>query len=241
MHSGWRHHRQQSLQCGLPSRSMNHGSRSISVNQQLERNEVVKVAAVERVAVVSPIAIRSITSMNFALRQIAAAAFGFAAVLPSVHAEILVGRVVAITDGDTVKILDAGKTQHTIRLAGIDAPEKKMPFGQKAKDALSDLVFNKEVEVETEKLDRYGRTVGKIILNGRDANLAMITAGLAWHYKKYASEQTPADRLLYANAEEEARRKRVGVWSDKDPVAPWDWRSSQRQKSTGSTLAGAPS
>ena len=97
----------------------------------------------------------------------------------SVHAETLTGRIVGISDGDTVTLLDANQRQYKIRLIGIDAPEKKMPFGQRSKEHLSDLVFNKDVQVETEKLDRYGRTLGKILLDRNDINLAMINAGLA--------------------------------------------------------------
>ena len=101
------------------------------------------------------------------------------------------GRIVGISDGDTVTLLDANKRQHKIRLTGIDAPEKKMPFGQRSKEHLSDLVFSKDVQVETEKLDRYGRTLGKIVFDRKDINLAMINAGLAWHYKKYQNDQSP--------------------------------------------------
>jgi endonuclease YncB( thermonuclease family) len=162
--------------------------------------------------------------MNFTSCFFATVAFCVPAFVTPVQAVTLLGKVVTVTDGDTVKVLDASKTQLTVRLAGIDAPEKKMPFGQKAKEALSDLVFNKTVEVETEKVDRYGRSVGKILVNGRDANLAMVNAGMAWHYKKYEKEQSLSDRLLYANAEQEARTRKVGLWHDPTPVPPWEWR-----------------
>lgn len=143
-------------------------------------------------------------------------------------AEVLVGKAVAVADGDTITVLDESKVQHKIRLAGIDAPERKQPFGQRAKEQLSDLVFGKTVQVETEKTDRYGRHVGKVLIEGRDANLAMVAAGLAWHYKRYQAEQPAADRLLYASAEEDARNGRVGMWRDPAPVAPWDWRKGER-------------
>ena len=84
------------------------------------------------------------------------------------YAEILSGRIVGISDGDTVTLLDTNQRQYKIRLTGIDAPEKKMPFGQRSKEHLSDLVFSKDVQVETEKLDRYGRTLGKILLDRND-------------------------------------------------------------------------
>ena len=134
------------------------------------------------------------------------------------------GRIVGISDGDTVTLLDANKRQYKIRLTGIDAPEKKMPFGQRSKEHLSDLIFSKDVLVETEKLDRYGRTLGKILFDRNDINLAMINAGLAWHYKKYQKDQSRSDRLLYAHAEEQARQHRLGLWRDPNPTAPWEWR-----------------
>ena len=145
----------------------------------------------------------------------------------SVHAEILSGRIVGISDGDTVTLLDAEQRQYKIRLTGIDAPEKKMPFGQRSKQHLSDLIFSKDVQVETEKLDRYGRTLGKILFDRKDINLAMINAGLAWHYKKYQQEQSASDRLLYSYAEEQARLRRIGLWHDAAPTPPWDWRKSE--------------
>ena len=126
--------------------------------------------------------------------------------ISAVNAEVIAGRIVGISDGDTVTLLIANKRQYKIRMSGIDAPEKKMPFGQRSKEHLSDLVFSKDVQVETEKLDRYGRTLGKILLNRQDINLAMVNASLAWHYKKYQQEQSRSDRLLYAHAEEQARQ-----------------------------------
>lgn len=146
----------------------------------------------------------------------------------SVQAGVLVGKVVGVTDGDTITVLDAGNVQYKIRLTGIDAPEKKQPFGQRAKERLAELVAGKAVEVETEKMDRYGRTVGKVFADGRDANLAMVVFGLAWHYKKYQDEQSPSDRLLYDSAEQDARAARRGLWADPAPIAPSDWRAGTR-------------
>ena len=113
-------------------------------------------------------------------------------------AAVLGGKVVAVTDGDTVKVLDAYKVQHVVRLSGIDAPEKKMPFGKRSKQNLSDLVYGRWVEVEGEKTDRYGRLVGKVLVNGKDANLAQVQSGMAWHYKAYQREQSVLDRRAYA-------------------------------------------
>ncbi len=147
-----------------------------------------------------------------------------------VHAEILHGRVVGVADGDTVTVLNASRQQHKIRLMGIDAPEKKMPYGNKSKQSLSDLVFDRQVQVEYNKKDRYGRTLGKLIVNGVDANLAQIKAGMAWHYKQYQREQSVADRSAYAQAEEEARTSMRGLWKDTDPMPPWNWRKQQKKK-----------
>ena len=143
-------------------------------------------------------------------------------------ADTLLGRVVGIADGDTVTVLDASNTQTKVRLMGIDAPEKKQPFGGKSKEHLSNLVFNKQVEVEFNKRDKYGRTVGKIIVDGTDANLEQVKAGLAWHYKQYQSEQSHAEGAVYAKAEEQDKAAKRGLWVDRDPTPPWDWRHQRK-------------
>lgn len=142
-------------------------------------------------------------------------------------ADTLQGRVVAVTDGDTVKVLDASHTEWKIRLMGIDAPEKKQAFGARSKSNLSNLVYGKTVIVEYSKKDRYGRTVGKILVNGVDVNLEQIKAGMGWHYKKYAKEQPMVDRETYSRAEEQARAGRQGLWQEAEPLAPWDWRKAK--------------
>lgn len=151
---------------------------------------------------------------------IAVAALGQAATIE--------GRVVGVADGDTVTVLDSTNTQHKIRLAGIDAPEKKQAFGARSKQSLSDLVFDRQVSVETDKRDRYGREVGVVLVNGKDANLEQVTRGFAWHYKAYEREQSVNDRKLYDFAEQQARAGRRGLWADVDPVPPWDLRHSKR-------------
>jgi endonuclease YncB( thermonuclease family) len=95
-------------------------------------------------------------------------------------ADTLIGKVVAVADGDTITVLDSQQTQHKVRLMGIDSPEKSQPFGQNAKQSLSDLVFGHSVNVEWQKLDRYERIVGKVMVNGQDANLEQVRRGLAW-------------------------------------------------------------
>lgn len=144
-------------------------------------------------------------------------------------AETLTGHVVGIADGDTLTLLDATNTQHKIRLAGIDSPEKGQPFGQVCKKSLSDLAYDRVVEVESSKLDRYGRVIGKVLVNGQDVNLEQVRRGCGWHYKKYQNEQILDDRLSYNAAEESARSRRVGLWTDHEPVPPWDWRKARRK------------
>ena len=143
------------------------------------------------------------------------------------HAETVTGRVVGVADGDTITVLDADKVQHKIRLVGIDAPEKKQPFGNRSKESLSALVFDKTVDVETSKRDRYGRQIGKVLVNGRDVNLVQVELGMAWFYRQYQREQSPNDRRLYEAAEDAAKAEKRGLWRDADPVPPWDfWQGS---------------
>ena len=132
------------------------------------------------------------------------------------------GNAVGVADGDTITVLDADKVQHKIRLTGIDAPEKKQPFGNRSKQSLSDMVFNKTVTVETDKRDRYGRELGKVLAGGVDVNLEQIKAGMAWHYKAYERTQPVIDRQSYADAENEAKAAKRGLWVDAEPVPPWE-------------------
>ena len=153
----------------------------------------------------------------------------FATLITATHAEPLTGHVVGIADGDTLTLLDATKTQHKIRLAGIDSPEKGQPFGQHCKDSLSDLAYDRAATVESSKLYRYGRVIGKVLVDDRDVNLEQIRRGCGWHYKKYQNEQSLDDRLSYNSAEESARADRVGLWTDHEPMPPWDWRTARRK------------
>lgn len=144
------------------------------------------------------------------------------------HAETLTGRVVGIADGDTLTLLDASKAQHKIRLAGIDSPEKGQAFGQHCKKSLSDLAYDRAATVESTKLDRYGRVIGKVLVDGQDVNLEQVRRGCGWHYKKYQNEQSLDDRLSYNSAEGSARANKVGLWADNNPMPPWDWRKARR-------------
>jgi endonuclease YncB( thermonuclease family) len=143
-------------------------------------------------------------------------------------AEELQGKVVAVADGDTITVLDATNTQQRIRLQGIDAPERAQAFGTVSREHLADLVFGKRVTVQYGKRDKYGRIVGKVMVEGQDVCLEQVKAGLAWHYKEYQNEQSPEDRQLYAEAEQEARRARKGLWQDILPQSPWEYRHAGR-------------
>ena len=126
-------------------------------------------------------------------------------------ADTLTGKVAKITDGDTLYVLDANYQQHKIRLAGIDAPERKQAYGLTSRKHLASIVAGKQVTVEYQKRDRYGRIVGKVWVNGVDVCLEQVKAGFAWHYKKYQHEQSLEDQRLYADAENSARIGRLGL------------------------------
>ena len=140
------------------------------------------------------------------------------------QAETLLGKVIHVQDGDSITVLDETHTQHKIRLSGIDAPERRQAFGNVSKESLAEQVAGQSVAVEWDKVDRYGRKVGKVLLAGMDSNLVQIKRGLAWHYKQYEREQSPADRQSYAAAEVEARTAKLGLWRDAAPLPPWEFR-----------------
>jgi endonuclease YncB( thermonuclease family) len=142
---------------------------------------------------------------------------------------IVEGRVVGVSDGDTIAVLDDSKTQHKIRFAGIDAPEKGQAFGEQSKQSLSALVFQKRVEARCHKRDRYGREVCAVFVGLRDVGLEQIRQGMAWHYKEYQHEQTTQDRLVYRDEEDSAKARRVGLWKDAKPVPPWEWRRGKSE------------
>jgi len=146
---------------------------------------------------------------------------------------VIEGKVVRVSDGDTITVLDADNKQHRIRFQGIDAPESKQAFGQASKENLSKMVFGKQVRVIWDKVDKYRRTVGKVLLDGRDINIEQVKAGFAWHYKKYADEQPAEDRVTYAKAEEEARAARLGLWQDPNPTPPGEWRADAKEERWG--------
>jgi endonuclease YncB( thermonuclease family) len=150
------------------------------------------------------------------------------------------GKVVVVTDGDTIRVLDANRVQHKIRLAGIDAPERGQPFGNASRKYLASLVAGKAVRIESTKKDRYGRVLGKVWVQPRDcpscsktlnANHAQILAGMAWRYLDYVKDLSPEDRGRYESAEAEARKRKRGLWREENAIPPWAWRRGQRNSS----------
>ena len=136
------------------------------------------------------------------------------------------GKVIAIKDGDTIVVLSPKNLPVTIRLSGIDAPEKGQEFGQAAKHLASDLCFGKTVTVKESGIDKYGRTLAQIILSdGRNVEEKLVRLGFAWHYKKYSSD------IRLATLEQEARESQRGLWATLNPVPPWDWRSGKHNES----------
>jgi micrococcal nuclease len=133
--------------------------------------------------------------------------------------ETFTAKVIGVSDGDTLTVLDAAKVQTKIRLHGIDAPESKQDFGSRAKEALSSKVFGQEVRLVRRDVDRYGRTVADVYVGERHINHELVAEGWAWHFVKYA----PQDKGL-ADAEASARAKRTGLWAGESPIAPWDFR-----------------
>ena len=145
--------------------------------------------------------------------------------LSATAADTLNGKVVHIADGDTITVLDSSNQQHKVRLWGIDAPERKQPFGTKAKEALGARIHEKQVTVETHGTDKYGRTLGTVFVDGRNVNQEMVSEGMAWWYEQFSKH---AKEL--AEAQENARSAGRGLWADKGPVPPWEWRRAEKAR-----------
>ena len=134
------------------------------------------------------------------------------------------GQVVGVHDGDSITVLASGNEQIKVRLEGIDAPELKQPFSQSAKEALSSLVFGKDVNFERLKKDRYGRTIAVIFVGQTNVNLELVKLGFAWRYDAYS--QNP----VLLDAQNSAKAAKRGLWADPSPVPPWEWRASKKKK-----------
>lgn len=136
----------------------------------------------------------------------------------------LSGVVQSVTDGDTIKLVTASGKIHIIRLMGIDAPEMLQSYGPAAKKALSDLTLNRQATAHCPKSDKYGRHICVVHVGTVDIGLALIRMGMAWHYKRYVTEQLKSDREIYAAEELEARKRGSGIWASPGAVAPWEFR-----------------
>ncbi len=147
---------------------------------------------------------------------------------PMAVAWTLQGQVVAIVNGDTIRVRDERKVQHTVRLAGIDAPEKFQKHAQRSEDALREFVFQKYVTVEVPRQGGSPRA-GKVLVEGRDVSLELLADGFAWYDKSRVQALSEPDRRAYAAAEADARQRRVGLWRDSKPIPPWEYRAGRRK------------
>ena len=136
----------------------------------------------------------------------------------------LEGKVVAVRDGDTIEVLAEGDMVFRVRLEGIDCPEYQQDYADEAKRFTSKMLLRKDVKVVEKEKDEYGRTVGRVMIDGKDASVELVRAGLAWHYRHYS------DDPLLAQLEREARAARTGLWSAPDPVPPWEYRRDSGKK-----------
>ncbi|HUX36836.1 MAG TPA: thermonuclease family protein [Rectinemataceae bacterium] len=134
---------------------------------------------------------------------------------------LIVGKVVGVHDGDTITVLQAER-QYKIRLDGIDAPELSQAYGQVSKRFASAFAFGKTARVEVHGVDRYGRYLGEVFVEGRSLNRELVKAGLAWQYLQYSKDP------VLAKLEREARTQRIGLWKDASPEAPWDFRKRKK-------------
>lgn len=146
----------------------------------------------------------------------------------SISASAFKAKVVGVSDGDTITVLNSSNQQIKIRLAEIDTPESSQPYGKRSKQQLSDLIFNKTVSVVTSEIDRYGRSIARIYVDVLDVNARMVELGAAWVYRQYSK-----DKSLYA-LEDKAINAKIGLWSlpESERTPPWEWRKSRR---TGKT------
>ncbi len=142
--------------------------------------------------------------------------------------ERFTGKVVGVTDGDTISVMRESAPV-TIRLDGIDCPEGGQDFSQRAKQFTSRMVFGKTVDVVVKDVDRYKRLVARIVVNGEDVSLALVRAGLAWHYKQYSNDP------LLARAEVEAREQGIGLWGQGRQIPPWEFRHPVAQAVASAT------
>lgn len=155
--------------------------------------------------------------------------------LPSALSQEFSGRVVGVSDGDTITVLTDGAPRK-VRLSGIDCPEKSQAFGRQAKEFTSSHVFSRQVKVISLGQDRYGRTIGEVILpSGENLSDLLLSNGYAWWYQKYSTDEHRHD------LEENARRLKLGLWTDQQAIAPWDYRKIAKSYSSARRSFGSPS
>ena len=154
-------------------------------------------------------------------RLLAAAVLPLLFAVSPTHADVR-AKVVSVHDGDTLTVL-VEKRQVKVRLTDIDAPELRQPFGTRSRQSLADLCFGKIASLDVRGQDRYKRTIAQVTCDGKDANAEQVRRGYAWTYTRYA----PADSPLHS-IQHEARAAHRGLWADRAPVAPWDWRRNGR-------------
>ena len=142
---------------------------------------------------------------------------------------LITGKVIGISDGDTITVLDEHHQQFKVRLAGIDCPEKSQAFGNRAKRTLSEKVFSQNVKIETRDKDVFGRTLGIVKIGDEDINEFLILQGVAWHFKKYAHNQPQEEAERYARAEQTARQNKRGLWIQDNPMPPWEYREQYKR------------
>jgi len=142
--------------------------------------------------------------------------------------ELVAGRVISVADGDTLTLRDDAGRRHRVRLATIDAPEREQPFGSQSRQHLARLVLNRNAQLRILSRDSYDRVVVVVEIDGRDVNLMQIAAGMAWHYRAHQGQQSIQERHAYNQAEQRARRAGLGLWGQRQPIAPWDFRRQQR-------------
>ena len=133
---------------------------------------------------------------------------------------VIYGRVVGLTDGDTLKVLVAGQELLRVRIAFCDAPEERQAFGTRAIQAMSELAFGKEIELRKHAIDRYGRTVAQVFVDGKDVSLEMLRQDFAWVYDRYITEASTEVQETYRKAQEEAKAEQRGLWNDPNSIPP---------------------
>jgi endonuclease YncB( thermonuclease family) len=148
--------------------------------------------------------------------------FALLAAAHAAYADTISGNVIAIRDGDTLTLVDKDKKRYRIRLAEIDAPERKQPYGTRSRNSLAEICFQKLAVVETTQTDSYGRVIGKVNCAGVDANVEQVRRGMAW-----VSASATLPNSLLPEMEANARLRKLGLWAGEKPEPPWEWRKRQ--------------